>query len=199
MSAHAALDQAHDSDQETVWHKEPRKLKTASSDVSVDSMGFPRIFGSPDKPKQRGDSVASASASAAASESAAAASAAGESVAASAAAAMQQSMRGSEVKGAKGKAKPRPEPEPKRKPGNKQAVAADDLPGKRYSRMYYKAANAYGLRQNFGEKRQVISISKKGVAKLDLQSIAERALERLHAGGDEAEVKAWVHAKLAQY
>ena len=65
------------------------------------------------------------------------------------------------MKGAKGKAKPRPEPEPKRKPGNKQAVAADDLPGKRYSRMYYKAANAYGLRQNFGEKRQVISISKK--------------------------------------
>ena len=66
-----------------------------------------------------------------------------------------------------------------------------------YTVMYYKANNSFGVRQLFGEKRQVLSVCKKGVQKDVLQSWAEKAQAKLNKGEEESEVKTWLQAKIS--
>ena len=69
---------------------------------------------------------------------------------------------------------------------------------KLYCKMFYKNSNGFGIRQLFGGKKQVISLCRKSASKVDLENIADRALERLHGGGDEEDVKIWVGEKMKQ-
>ena len=198
-------DQAQDSDQETVFHEETsdkRSLKQNSSDVSVDSLGFPKMF---DSPRKVDDSLGSAGRS-------------------EAATAMQANMKGSRAepaarqlskrrrssKGADVSADdpvaaeprpPRPVPVqvPVPQPPRSAAAVHHSAFDKSYTKMFYKSNNSFGLRQAFGEKKQVISVCKKGVAKIDLENVADRALIQLNKGtAVEADVKLWVQDKLAQ-
>ena len=72
---------------------------------------------------------------------------------------------------------------------------SDDAPGK-YTVMYYKQNNSFGVRQLFDKKRQIISICKRGQTKEVLQALADQAKIKLNSGKEEDDVKAWVQGKL---
>ena len=72
---------------------------------------------------------------------------------------------------------------------------SDDAPGK-YTVMYYKQNNSFGVRQLFDKKRQIISICKRGQTKEVLQVLADDAKGKLNKGQEESEVKSWVKGKL---
>lgn len=66
----------------------------------------------------------------------------------------------------------------------------------RYTVMYYKQNNSFGVRQLFDKKRQIISICKRGQTKEMLQALADQAKIKLNSGKEEDDVKAWVQGKL---
>ncbi len=72
---------------------------------------------------------------------------------------------------------------------------SEGTPG-RYTVMYYKQNNSFGVRQLFNKKRQIISICKRGQTKEVLQALADQAKEKLNNGKEESEVKAWVQGKM---
>ena len=180
----------HDSDQETVFvndgamKEEKRELKHNLSEVSVDSDGFPKMFGSPKK-----GPMGAASPQAAASPQSSKRRAASE---------LQQAMQGDKAKEGSVSKKTRGGSSASTGAGAAATAAAVPPAAKRYTKMYYKGPNSFGLRQLFGEKHQVVSVCRKGCTKSDLELVADRALERLHNGGSEADVKAWVQARVAQ-
>ena len=163
---------------------EKRELKHNLSEVSVDSDGFPKMLGSPKK-----GPMGAASPQAAASPQSSKRRAASE---------LQQAMQGDKAKEGSVSKKTRGGSSASTGAGAAATAAAVPPAAKRYTKMYNKGPNSFGLRQLFGEKHQVVSVCRKGCTKSDLELVADRALERLHNGGSEADVKAWVQARVAQ-
>ena len=68
-----------------------------------------------------------------------------------------------------------------------------------YVKKYYEARNAFGIRRQVGQRRQVILVRKEGATRQQLEMIANRAINRLLAGGSEDDVKAWVVRMLDRF
>ena len=168
-----AMPSAEDSDQETIYVGSARKLQGHPSDASLDEEGFPTMLGN----------LVSSSSSDAAAVRAEAAQAAPSGAADRV---LQQALG---ILASKGKGA---------NVGVKRKAAAADVPdlGKKYTIMFYKANNSFGVRQCFGDKKQVASVCKKGVSKDDLENVAKKAKEKLEEGLAEEVVKAWVVAKV---
>lgn len=169
-----AMPNADDSDQETIYvSSSSRKLQGHPSDASLDEEGFPKMLGS----------IECSSSSAAAAVQAEAAQAAPSGAADRV---LQQALG---IQASKGKGA---------NVGVKRKAAADAVPdlGKKYTIMYYKANNSFGVRQCFGDKKQIASVCKKGVSKDNLEDVANKAKEKLEEGLAEEVVKAWVVAKV---
>lgn len=70
--------------------------------------------------------------------------------------------------------------------------------GRSYCKMYYKRNNSFGLREKFGDKKQILSICRKGKAKGKLEAIADEALAKLNSGNCLIQVaRDWIKAKIA--
>ena len=65
----------------------------------------------------------------------------------------------------------------------------------RYSKMYYKAQNAYGFRQLSGCKSQVFKVLGKSWSKDRLEQLANETLEKLNSGQNVLAVAAWAKAQ----
>jgi hypothetical protein len=74
------------------------------------------------------------------------------------------------------------------------AAHADAIFGKKeYAKMWYKNSFSFGIRQKFGEKRQIMNIGGKSCnkAKLTLERISDRVIDMMTNGGmSEADAKA---------
>ena len=70
-------------------------------------------------------------------------------------------------------------------------IAAVPPERKTYLKMYYKKVNSFGIRQRFGDKRQIFNVSKPGWSKSKLEKLADQCLDRLHEGKGEGETKEW--------
>ena len=171
----SSFEAAVDSDQETIYAPK-RQLKGQPSDVSLDEQGFPSMLSEP--------SIGSAGPSSG--------SAGGlEPVVASAKKVAPATMADESLQQALGVQRPKEKP----KAGVKRKVAEEPV-SKKYTIMFYKNTNAYGLRQLFGDKRQIFSVCKKGADVGALESLAKKAKDKLEAGLSEEVVKAWVVAKV---
>ena len=166
-----AIASADDSDQETIYVRSARKLQGQPSDASLDEEGFPKMLAGP---------LSTSSADAVQAEAAQA------SVSVAADAGLQHAL-GIQV--------PRVKPQDA---GVKRKAAAANVADmcKKYTIMFYKANNSFGIRQCFGDKKQIASICKKGAKKDDLENLAKKAKDKLEEGLAEEVVKAWVVAKV---
>ena len=185
-----------DSDQETVFLNDgalapgKKELKVNRSDVSMDSDGFPRMFSSPVKerseaPKECEEPPAEAGSRRRRNPS--------QLMEAMQGAASAKKSRGASSGSGAAAAAAAPVV-----PGPVAAATSEEGSGRTYAKMFYKGPCSFGLRQSLGEKRQVISICKKGASKSDLEFIAIKAMEKLHDNGSEDAVRAWVQGKVAE-
>ena len=75
------------------------------------------------------------------------------------------------------------------------ADAAEEAATKRYVSMWYKNANAFGIRRKFGDSKQIFSFGGKGKEKESLARVAAEALAKLHSGLLEEDVCQWARAE----
>ena len=61
----------------------------------------------------------------------------------------------------------------------------------RYSLLWYKNTLAVGLRQKFGEKKQIVSFRCALKSKVELMAIGKEAIAKLDHGETEAQVTKW--------
>jgi len=66
-----------------------------------------------------------------------------------------------------------------------------------YTLMHYKSRCRWGLRQKFGDKRQVLVVGKPTASSQEVEFIARECLAKLNSGLDPVEVKTWSKAQLA--
>lgn len=68
--------------------------------------------------------------------------------------------------------------------------------GRSYLKMWYKNSVAYGVRQKFGQRRQIFAVGGKSSKKTqeELGAIADEAILKLGAGESEDSVKAWARS-----
>jgi hypothetical protein len=94
-----------------------------------------------------------------------------------------------------------PEATPAHPPGNKTANSdqMDSTSGStssmQYSKMYYKAQNAYGFRQLSGCKSQVFQVLNKLWPKEKLEQLANETLQKLNSGQNVLAVAEWAKAQ----
>ena len=76
---------------------------------------------------------------------------------------------------------------------------SDERP-RMYGKMYYKAGNLYGIRQKFGQKKQIFALGGKtcGLTAAELSEIADAALGMLHEGRAEEEAKKWARLEVGR-
>jgi len=60
-----------------------------------------------------------------------------------------------------------------------------------YGLMFYKATWSVAIRQKFGEKRQVLSITNRNIDREELEEVAGKCIKRLKRGEAVDGVKAW--------
>ena len=73
--------------------------------------------------------------------------------------------------------------------------ASKDRP--RYLIMHYKKNNSWGLRQKFGEKRQIMCVCKSKAPPASVEGIARECLVKLNAGEEPEKVKVWSKEQFA--
>jgi hypothetical protein len=85
----------------------------------------------------------------------------------------------------------------KKKPAKKEKPAKKG--GGRFAIMFYKNSKSIGIREKFGDKKQVISFG--GVActkpEEDLRELAQRTIEQMEKGTSYVDAKVWAKGKLA--
>jgi hypothetical protein len=68
---------------------------------------------------------------------------------------------------------------------------ADIVADRTYSKMFYKKANNFGIRQKFFEKRQVYTVSNRALRKDQLEAVASELIGALEAGLPEDDCAEW--------
>ncbi len=65
-----------------------------------------------------------------------------------------------------------------------------------YSKMFYKASGAVGIREKVGLKRQVFQLTARKMSRAELEAVADGCISRLEAGSSVADAKAWGQGKV---
>jgi hypothetical protein len=67
-----------------------------------------------------------------------------------------------------------------------------------WGKMFYKAQNGVGIREKFGDKRQVFCLSSRSLTRAELESIADDCICRMRAGKADADTKEWGKEQVAK-
>ena len=85
---------------------------------------------------------------------------------------------------------PQPEAEP--------PLPLQDGEVRAYSKMWYKAGHAWGVRRKFLDKKQIFQVGGKqsGLSKEQLEVVVDMAITKMVNGMFEAQAKAWAQAEV---
>ena len=76
-------------------------------------------------------------------------------------------------------------------PPKQVAPAAAPEGPKKYHPLYYKANKSFAVREGWGQKRQLWSVSNKAASENQLRELASKCCEKLSAGESSDKVKKW--------